>query len=687
MKCATSKCKFACHTNKANNGGAHCCFACKSNHSHGPACEKKLASALLPDTQKLSPRCIGPKPVDISSLRPATQSLSPAASGRAWFTAAEIASIYKLPPPNPATNVVVGVLSFGGGLYGTVDANGVLTNGDVQAYWTYIGIPANKHPRVIIVPINGAKNLPNPNDGGATYENSLDVQTIGGCCPSANLTIILYISPNSLSAFPDIITKATTTAHVINGVSYKPSIISISWGAPEIYYNSSLLTTINQILAAATASGINICSATGDFGSNNGVGGTGSYTDFPSSSPFNTAVGGTNLFSPNNVYDSSTVEKAWTNGGGAISAAFPKPSYQSVVSGSFRHTPDIALVADPATGVLFNIGGSYFIFGGTSVAAPVFAAFLAAGNIQTFVNPSLYTAPTNCFNDITVGSNGAFITKTGYDNCTGLGSINGKNLLTFLSVPVLVSGLTLNISTLSLVVGGTRVVSATITPTMATNKSLTWSSSNTNVATVSSSGLVTGVAGGNANIVCSTTDGSQLTASVAVTVTAIVQVTGVSVTFSKSSTIRVGTTLQLNHTISPPNATNKAVTWSSNNGNVTVSRTGLVTGRAIGKSNVVCRSVNGGFTATTVVTVTIPVSSVRLATTSFSMALGQTYKLVSTVLPANAANKTVSWISSDPLIATINSVGLITAIKRGRTTITCTTADAGLIARATVTVN
>jgi len=611
MKCATSKCKFTCHTNINNNGGAHCCFTCKTNQTHGPACQKQLLPNVSPDIDKLIPLCKGPTPVNISSLRPATHTLKPAATGRAWFTAAEIATIYNLPTPNQATNVVVGVLSFGGGLYGNVDANGVLTNGDVQAYWTYIGIPANKHPRVIIVPIDGAKNTPNPNDGGATYENSLDVQTIGGCCPSANLTIILYISPNALSRFSNIIRKATTTAQVINGVSYKPSIISISWGAPEIYYSSPLLTNINQLLAAATANGINICTATGDFGSNNGVGGTGSYTDFPSSSPFNTAVGGTNLVSPNNIYDANTVEKAWLNGGGAISAAFTKPAYQSAVSGSLRHTPDIALVADPATGVLFNINNSYYIFGGTSVAAPVFAAFLAAGNIKTFVNPALYKAPTNCFNDITVGTNGAFVTKKGYDNCTGLGSINGKNLLSFLTAPVLVSGLILNIRTLSLLVGATSALIASVTPASATNKTLAWSSSNTSVATVSDSGLVRAISAGNANIVCTTNDGTNLIAAVSVTVTASVPVSGVSVGISGSSTIRIGTTVKLNYTISPPNATNKAVTWSVNNANVSVSNNGLVMGRAAGVSIVVCRTVDGRFTAATTINVSAGVSGVR----------------------------------------------------------------------------
>ena len=697
MKCATSKCKFTCHTNINNNGGTHCCLACKINQTHGPACQKKLLVPLTPDLQKFQPKIKSFTPIDINTFPKDTDGLKPAAQGRAWFTASEVASIYNIPAPNASTNVVVGVLSFGGGLYGNVDANGVLTNGDVQAYWSYIGIPSNKHPRVIIVPIDGATNLPSANDGGATFENSLDVETIGACCPSANLTIILYISPNSLNQFTSIITRATTTAKVINGVSYKPSIISISWGAPEIYYPYSLLTSINTILSAANSNGINICSATGDYGSNNGVGGTGSYTDFPSSSPYNTAVGGTNLVCPNNIYGAGTIETAWSGGGGAVSAAFIKPIYQAALTGSNRSTPDIALIADPATGVLFNINGSYYIFGGTSIAAPVFAGFLAACDVKTFVNPRLYAAPANCFNDIVSGSNGSFTAKSGYDNCTGLGSINGANLKPVLTSIILVNNLTLDASNLTLQVNQTSTINAIIAPTSASNKSVTWTSSNPSIVTVTA-GLVTARAAGSANIVCATTDGSLLSATVAVSVTPLVPVTGVSISLSGISTIHIGTTLQLISIIRPTNATNKQVTWSKNNGNVIVSSTGLVTGVALGVSIIQCRTVSGNFTATISINVTIGVNSVSLDATSISLVKGRTRLIVPLVLPANAANKSVTWQSSRPTVATVitsglvNSPGqqrptsgLVTAKNRGTAIITCTTVNNNRMA--TVTVN
>ena len=459
-------------------------------------------------------------------------------STRSWFTATEIAQIYQIPAPNQ-TNVVVGVVSFGGGLYGSVDSNGVLTNGDIQAYWSAIGIPANAMPKVIIVPINGARNQPSisQSDGGATMENTIDVETIGGCCPSANLTIIVYIAPNIISQFYNIFQYILLNTLTINGRRYKPSIISVSWGAPEIYYPRSLLTDINALLAAATSQGINICTASGDNGSNNGVGGSGSYTDFPSSCPYVTAVGGTHLVCPSLTYaNETTSESAWTRGGGAISSVFPRPSYQSVKcpNATGRSVPDIASNADPNTGIAYIINGQVYVVGGTSIAAPTIAGFLASINAKQFINPILYAASTG-FHDVVSGTNGAYSSKVGYDNCTGLGSLN-CSLLTALLTSVTPSGPTgssgptgptgpiihvtsvkLNISKYMMRRGQTFAIVATVLPTYAGNKSVTWASANSSIVKVSMSGLITPLRLGTTRITVTTVDGSK-TASAMITV-------------------------------------------------------------------------------------------------------------------------------------------------------------------------
>lgn len=343
-----------------------------------------------------------------------------------YFNMNQIRSIYAIPALKQS--YVVGVVSFGGGLYGSVSAEGLLTNGDVQAYWSALGIPAANHPRVIVVPILGAKNAPSMNDGGSTFENTLDVETVGGACPSSNLTIILYIAPNRLSAFPDLLNYMYSTTITVGGIPYKPNLISCSWGAPEIYYSASLRSSIDSILAKINAAGINMCAATGDNGSNDGVGGRGNYVDFPSSHPYVLAVGGTTLVCPNGVYDSKTKETAWSSGGGGISVAYSKPSYQTA---AWRSTPDIACIADPNTGVVFIINGRAYVIGGTSVASPVMAGYLAAINYRNWIHPKLYKAK-NGFHDVTGGSNGGYSAKAGYDNCTGLGSVNGAVLSSFL---------------------------------------------------------------------------------------------------------------------------------------------------------------------------------------------------------------------------------------------------------------
>jgi len=409
MKCSRETCEYQRHSDLNNNGGTHCCLTCKNNNKHGLYCKKLL----LTYTHR-------------NSLH--TRITNPFTSGgtHSWFTPIDISKIYNFNSPS-SEKVSIGVISFGGGLYGNLDSNGILTNGDVQAYWKTIGIPVANHPTVVIQTIGGAVNTPDINDSGYTFENTIDVETVGGCYPSKNLTIILYIAPNNLSYLGKLIDKA------INDNVYKPSILSISWGSPEINYTSSLLTSINTVLKTASEKGITICVATGDNGSSDNTVYK-SCADFPASSPYCTAVGGTTLVCPQLTYNSNTVETAWSNGGGAVSRFFVTPSYQTGKIGSRikRSIPDIASNADPNTGLLYYIGGkdhgNYYIFGGTSIAAPTIAAYFGLCNKKIFINPKLYLATANSFHDIKSGSNGQYNATSGYDNCTGLGSINGKLL-------------------------------------------------------------------------------------------------------------------------------------------------------------------------------------------------------------------------------------------------------------------
>jgi len=210
------------------------------------------------------------------------------------------------------------------------------------------------------------------------------------------------------------------------------------------------------------------------------------------------------------------------------------------------------------------------------------------------------------------------------------------------SVPV--TGVTLNKTSTSILVNGTEPLTATIVPANATNRNVTWSSSDPAMATVSASGLVTGVAVGTATITVTTADGG-FTADCAVTVSpAVVPVTGV--TLNKTSTsILISGTEQLTATISPANATNQNVTWSSNDPNAaTVSASGLVTGVAVGTATITATTVDGGFTANCTVTVHAPGEKVTLNAGGVSITLA--YVPGNIAFPTNVLDITSAVVSA-----------------------------------------
>ena len=171
------------------------------------------------------------------------------------------------------------------------------------------------------------------------------------------------------------------------------------------------------------------------------------------------------------------------------------------------------------------------------------------------------------------------------------------------NVPV--TGVTLSQTELSLTEGNTAQLTATVKPDDATNKNVTWTSSDETVATVTD-GLVTALKEGTATITVTTEDGSK-TATCVVTVTAAtVPVTGVTLSQTQASLYynRTPNTLTLTATVAPDNATNRAVTWTSSNSTVaTVDQNGVVTAVAPGTATITVTTADGGFTATCTVTV------------------------------------------------------------------------------------
>ena len=177
---------------------------------------------------------------------------------------------------------------------------------------------------------------------------------------------------------------------------------------------------------------------------------------------------------------------------------------------------------------------------------------------------------------------------------------------------IAVSGVSISPASIALTTGATHQLSKGINPTNATNQNVTWSSSNENIATVSSTGLVTAKAAGTSVITVKTTDGAK-TASATVTVNnATVSVNSVIVA-PTAITVPVNGSSQLSKTISPSNASNQDVTWASANTSVaSVASTGIVTGKSAGSTVVTCTSKDGNKIASATVTVSNNLSVVQV---------------------------------------------------------------------------
>ena len=245
---------------------------------------------------------------------------------------------------------------------------------------------------------------------------------------------------------------------------------------------------------------------------------------------------------------------------------------------------------------------------------------------------------------------------------------------------VKVTGITLNKTTASVVKGKTVALTATVTPDTATDKTIKWTTSNKNVATVSTDGVVTAVAAGTAIITATAADDSGVKATCKITVTnPVVKVTKVTLNKTTASVVK-GKTLTLTATVTPTNATNKNVTWKSSNTKIaTVDGNGKVTAVAAGTATITCTAkADKSKSATCKITVTNPavkVTKLRMNKTSVDLLKGKTVQLKVTVTPSNATNKAVTWTSSNKKIATVTSNGLVKAVGTGTVTITAKAKD------------
>lgn len=252
--------------------------------------------------------------------------------------------------------------------------------------------------------------------------------------------------------------------------------------------------------------------------------------------------------------------------------------------------------------------------------------------------------------------------------------------------PVYVAGISLNTNSFggSLLVGQTGTIITTIVPTNATNKTLKWTSSNTGVATVDSTGKVKGVGPGSATITATSTDGYSISKST--TITVIQQATNISI--SGSSSITKGGSTKLVANLTPSNA-NESLTWSSSNtGIATVDSSGKVKGIGVGTTTIKCTGSKSGIVGSKTIQVTSGTSlitSIKLSGND-SLAVGARMALTPTITPSTATE--YRFTTSNSSVATVTVNGIVTGVKEGSVTITCEATDgSGVKATKTITVN
>lgn len=342
---------------------------------------------------------------------------------------------------------------------------------DIQAYAQCFGGGSVPLQNVVLDGFNGQP-------GAGAIEVELDIEMIISQAPHLS-KLIVYEAPNTTQGYNDEFARI---------VKDRTPVISVSWGDCESNMGQQEVTQENQFFQQAAAQGQTILVAAGDSGSSScfqglqgGSFNTALNADDPAAQPYVTGVGGTNLtISSDNSYASETV---WNGGflggagGGGLSQFWKQPSWQTgpgvknSYSNGMRETPDVSLDADPATGypvyctagsncsgggILGGGSGGWITVGGTSAAAPMWAAMVALANEQAaklgkkplgFLNPAIYkiaggshygsdfhdiTPPSNTSlpsnNDETGLNGGAYPVTQDYDMATGWGSFNAAKL-------------------------------------------------------------------------------------------------------------------------------------------------------------------------------------------------------------------------------------------------------------------
>lgn len=383
----------------------------------------------------------------LRQLRRAAAAPRGAASGA--FAVTDVAKLYNFPTGETGAGQCIAIIELNDiDIQGRPTGAGYKTT-DLAAFFKQSGIPM---PSVTSLSVDGGANKPGHSQ--ADGEVVLDIEVAGAVAPGAKIAV--YFAPNTTNGFIDAVKAA------VHDTVRRPSVISISWGGPEEPTGAQqFLDGLNEAIRDAAAMGVTVCIASGDNGSadmaQNWDGKP--HADFPASSPFALACGGTKLTAANGRIADEVVWNEGPSGGaggGGVSVYFALPSYQSGVkvpkspaNSAGRGVPDVAGDADPASGYEIFLNGRRTTIGGTSAVAPLMAGLITLINQATtknfgktvgFINPLIYASNAHSvFRDITEGDNdiygklhGLYKAAPGWDACSGLGVPDGQGLLELL---------------------------------------------------------------------------------------------------------------------------------------------------------------------------------------------------------------------------------------------------------------
>jgi len=374
--------------------------------------------------------------------RTAAQKKSISAVPDSWYLPSQLAAHYNF-PPGDGSGQTVGLLEFGGGYF----------ESDLSDFCqaANISLPT-------VIPISADGTATNAKDG-AEGEVMLDIEVVAGTCPKA--TIAVYFVQFTEGGWVTVLDTA------LQDKTNNPRVLSVSWGYAEKAqtWTKAAMEQVNEALKEAAMLGVTVCVAAGDDGSSDALQDGHAHVDFPSSSPYALAVGGTTIpvkggSQPDIVWFEGDGLRADSGGstGGGVSAEFPRPPWQQGIDVTSvnprgivgRCVPDVAANADwNASPYLLVVDGGAQANGGTSAATPLVASLITrinaqrdAGNPVGYLTPLLYQASpargttvgaAGCA-DIVGGNNntaqvGGYSAVAGYDAVSGWGTPNGVALM------------------------------------------------------------------------------------------------------------------------------------------------------------------------------------------------------------------------------------------------------------------